>query len=648
MGRWHSRHLPNTIAEEALKPRGREPYLDDERSYLMFSRGAPNPSKTLPLSVANMGFMLDRLGRDCAPLQYLRELTQNSIEAILRLDPQAGEIQWDVDWNRFDLEGDGIYKLAIIDTGDGMTGPEMVKYINQLSSSIAEQSFQGNYGIGAKISAATRNHDGLIYLSWKDGEGSMIHLWKDPDSGEYGLRQFEHPDGSYDHWIPIEDSIKPELINDHGTMVILLGNSQAEHTMHPPPEAASPSRWIAKHLNTRYFDFPEGITIKAREGWENPRTDTDRNLLRTLTGQKAYLDDHSISSGSVGLVGGTAHWWILKDEPALGQNSGFVNSSGHIAAFYKNEHYEVETARSGVARLQHFGVIFGYRQVVIYIEPQEDPDVELTTNTARTHLLLNGEPLPWAEWASDFRESMPQEIVDLIEEVAAGARSRDHTQSIRDRLKQIRDLFKLSRYRPMPLGDVFVEDEIRRGGNKPIVPKPRNVGPAAGRSGTKGGRAGDVYAVFATERGQAASAVDTDPYPEVMWVSASDGTREPGFLDDRAATYLADQNLLQINADFRVFKDMAARYMKLYGDIPGAEDVIEETVHEWFEQTLVEAVIGVQALEGAREWSIEDIDRALSEVSLSSAVMPRYHIDFSIKRSLGSKLGSLKEKATAA
>ena len=88
--------------------------------------------------------------------------------------------------------------------------------------------------------------------------------------------------------------------------------------------------------------------------------------------------------------------------------------------------------------------------------------------------------------------------------------------------------------------------------------------------------------------------------------------------------------------------------MKLYGDIPGAEDVIEETVHEWFEQTLVEAVIGVKALEGAREWSIEDIDRALSEVSLSSVVMPRYHIDFSIKRSLGSKLGSLKEKATAA
>jgi hypothetical protein len=100
----------------------------------------PSSKETLPLSVDNIGFMLDRLGRDCAPLQFLRELTQNSIEAILRTRSRGGEIRWDVDWNRYDLTGDGIFKLAVIDTGDGMSGPEMVKYINQLSSSINPQS----------------------------------------------------------------------------------------------------------------------------------------------------------------------------------------------------------------------------------------------------------------------------------------------------------------------------------------------------------------------------------------------------------------------------------------------------------------------------------------------------------------------------
>lgn len=114
--------------------------------------------KTLPLTVANTGFLLDRMGEDCHPLQFLRELTQNAIEAVLRSESGAGDIVWDVDWHHYDLQGS--YKLCVIDTGDGMSGPDMVKYINQLSSSVSEQSFGGNYGVGAKIAAATRNHEG--------------------------------------------------------------------------------------------------------------------------------------------------------------------------------------------------------------------------------------------------------------------------------------------------------------------------------------------------------------------------------------------------------------------------------------------------------------------------------------------------------
>lgn len=108
-------------------------------------RGGEN---LLAMTVQNIGFLLDRLGQDCHPLQYLRELTQNSIEAILR-SGAAGEIVWDVDWTTYDLEG--VQKLCIVDTGDGMTGEEMVRFINQLSSSVSVQSFTGNYGVGRKL-----------------------------------------------------------------------------------------------------------------------------------------------------------------------------------------------------------------------------------------------------------------------------------------------------------------------------------------------------------------------------------------------------------------------------------------------------------------------------------------------------------------
>jgi len=162
---------------------------------------------TLALQVHDVGFLLDRLGQDCHPLQFLRELTQNSIEAILKTQDKSGQIIWDVDWLSLDLEDHSVFKLCITDTGCGMTGEEMRQYINQLSSSGSVQSSEGNYGVGAKVAAATRNHEGLIYLSWKDGQGAMIHLWRNPDTGQYGLRQIEHPDGSFGHWAELDELV---------------------------------------------------------------------------------------------------------------------------------------------------------------------------------------------------------------------------------------------------------------------------------------------------------------------------------------------------------------------------------------------------------------------------------------------------------
>jgi len=330
----------------------------------MANRIFPAHETTRPMQVGDISFMLDRLGEDCAPLQFLRELTQNSLEAIQRLPDKKGEVIWDVDWSTHDLTG--VYKLCIRDTGDAMTGEQMIQYINSLSSSVNVLSSTGNYGVGAKIAAAPRNKAGMIYVSWKDGVGYMIHLWCDPQTGKYGLRQLPLPDGGFGHWAYVQDDVKPSGIDKHGTVVVLLGNDVDADTMTPPDGTPSPSRWITRYLNTRYFRFPDGVTVKAREGWQFPRGNTDNNTLRTLTGQKMYLDKHAESQGKKELTGATAWWWILKDEDALTQNSGFISSSGHVAALYQDELYEMVGARQGVARLQAFGVIFGHNRVVIY------------------------------------------------------------------------------------------------------------------------------------------------------------------------------------------------------------------------------------------------------------------------------------------
>src|SRR5262249_25111401 len=153
-------------------------------------------------------------------------------------------------------------------------------------------------------------------------------------------------------YLSLDDAVKPAEIGTHGTKVILLGSKASDSTIASPADVPAPSRWISKYLNTRYFQFPPALTVKAREGWDNPRTDADKNFLRNITGQKAYLDRHAADAGVMQLSGAKAHWWILKDEPAISNNSGFIESVGHVAALYQNELYDRATSRAGIALLQ--------------------------------------------------------------------------------------------------------------------------------------------------------------------------------------------------------------------------------------------------------------------------------------------------------
>lgn len=592
------------------------------------------------MSVANMTFMVDRLGADCAPGQFIRELTQNSIAAVGALPERLGEVIWDVDWNTQALTG--CYKLCVIDTGIGMTGPEMVEYINKLSSSIHEQSTTTNFGVGAKVSAAPHNHAGIIYLSWKDGAGSMIHLWRDPVTNVYGLRQFERPDGTFDYWAPVEAAVKPKAIKHHGTMVILLGNSDDQNTTNPPPGLPMPAKWILRYLNARYFRFPEGVTVKVREGHTLPQGDK-HNFLRACDGMESWLSDGSESKGTVELTGAKAHWWIMRTDVDV--NSGHFTPPGHAAALYQAELYDLAQGRAGVARLQSFGVIFGYSRVVLYLEPDTVMQ-RVESNTPRTNLLLNGESLPWNDWAAEFRENIPNEIRSLVEEVGAKSASSDHRQAIRERLRQILDLFRISKYRPSKNGSISIDPTSMVSGGAPRASK-ASRGDGDASPGGRGGRAGSIYGLFLAAEGIPGEQVFVKDEPIRKWVTVSDGTRSTGDgMDDRAARFIAQQNLLLINGDFRIFTDMIDHWAEKYGQASGVALVVREVVREWFEQQLVEAVLGAHALRESREWTMADLEQIWSPEALTAVVIPRYHVNVAIGRGLGTRLGSLKEKAT--
>ena len=44
-----------------------------------------------------------------------------------------------------------------------------------------------------------------------------------------------------------------------------------------------------------------------------------------------------------------------------------------------------------------------------------------------------------------------------------------------------------------------------------------------------------------------------------------------------------------------------------------------------------------------KEWTPDEIGRALSEEALTACVMQRYHVHLAVKRELGAKIGSTKQ-----
>src|SRR5437667_6031892 len=190
------------------------------------------------MGVANVGFLIENLGKDAGELQYLRELVQNAFESISRRGGDAeGLVEIDFE------EIDGVKKLRVTDNGIGMTPDEVRENINRLSASSGVQAFDKNFGIGAKITAAVRNPYGVMYKAWRDGEGSVTILGR--QDGRYGRIGFRNPaDETVHFWLPLSETDKHPAIEKSGVSVVLLGRSKEEDTTVAPPGADLPSQWV--------------------------------------------------------------------------------------------------------------------------------------------------------------------------------------------------------------------------------------------------------------------------------------------------------------------------------------------------------------------------------------------------------------------
>ncbi len=240
---------------------------------------------------------------------------------------------------------------------------------------------------------------------------------------------------------------------------------------------------------------------------------------------------------------------------------------------------------------------------------------------------------------------MPQEILRLQERIASvdGIPRQD---AIRSRVASILPLYRLSRYRPAqpPRRSPTQPATGDRDHSLARTPLPKPAAPdrqpaTDTQSTTTDAEPGHdlVSGKPLTEvRDNEDRADEIMDLPDVAWISARDGTRAPGDLEDQAARYHRARHELTINADFRAISDLIAHWRRRYQGAPGARAVIEAQVREWCEQVLVEVVLAARA----SSWSEEQLDALLSPTSFSAALLPRHLLHTMLQKRLAQKLGA--------
>jgi hypothetical protein len=374
------------------------------------------------------------------------------------------------------------------------------------------------------------------------GGGALVRFKRHSD-GRWGLEPQPWPDGHHDYWRPLDEQDKPWLLRgqDHGTQVVLLGQHERDDTTRAP-ESVTDARqhWITRYLNSRFRQFPLGIEVLVRDHHGRGKA----GQLARVEGERLHVERRAVCGGTIELSDAVACWWVLDDDHrARRREAGTWTSSGHIVAVAGDELYDLlAQTRGGYGRPQDFGVRFGYERVVIHLQPAVEPH-RLQANTARTMLLLDHEPLPWARWGDEFAAAMPEEIRRL-QEHAATTDGTPRQEAIRSRVASILPLYRLSRYRPTapPRPSPATGDRDGPPTRAPrakvaaLTARPPKDSERIIASGAASPNPADGEPPAAgRDHGDAAETIVD--LPDVAWISARDGTRAPGDLEDLAARY---------------------------------------------------------------------------------------------------------------
>jgi hypothetical protein len=465
----------------------------------------------LPMKTAGTHHFIERTYREGSQYQWVREILVNAFEA------GATRVEFGIEWQA--VQNQGIFRRMIADNGCGMTADQLVEFFNTFGG--GGKPIGGaheNFGVGSKTSLLPWNHYGMVVISWVDGDTSMIWVARDAKTGEYGLKTMVCEDAmgelvQEEVFDPYEDSdhgcdwaaVKPDWIEDHGTVIILLGNSSTTDTVQGDPDRSEADiKGISSFLNRRMWEIPEGVEVFVdelrttdRDLWPSSeavahgpiaKDGRDRRTnMRRIEGARYYITypEPRPNIGSLGAQGtvelrdGTEIDWFLwgGERPKV---QSYAAIGGYIGTLYNRELYDVTTHHS---TYRSFGVSLRSVRTNLWliIRPFVDPHGRrgVYPKTDRNSLLIKGGPsaggpLPINDWAAEFADNMPAEIVRALKEARQGSSGTLSDEEWRERLaEKFGKRWRIARLRAQKGGSTLLDPSK----NGQPLPKAKNRTP---------------------------------------------------------------------------------------------------------------------------------------------------------------------------
>tara|TARA_Y100001972_G_scaffold3017_1_gene3346 strand:- start:7 stop:1866 length:1860 start_codon:yes stop_codon:yes gene_type:complete len=573
-----------------------------------------------------ISLLIDSWRNQISQDQQYREFTQNSIESIKRVQKKnpdyKGIIKWCID-ERF-LKKHKVRKLCIIDNGEGMTPSEMLLNLNSLGGSTRNNEYY-NHGCGAKIAGLAHNREGLIYRSWKNGQGYVAKFMRN-EMGRYGAVKIH---GRNSH--PLPEIEKPDEIKEHGCMVTLLGDSFKQNTTEPVKgnygtllknSRNSKTQWLSAYLNTKFYNVPNNIKISCSRFLETGATEFNT----TIKGHEHGLgldfekkDEVQLTKTKVKI------FYREKASRHEVSNKQHYVTNGQLAIVNQDEVIKLEfSSAGGVNPLPAWGLQCLKKHVALVLIPEG----QFKQNIERTDLTHEGMSIneQLNLWKTEFKEAMPQWLKDI--EAKKQLEQMEKDNDTETRLKNLSPLFKKERYYNSERGDVDIEEDEKRKASS----RKENMGddpdPNPNPDHDPKDEFGKIDAVFGVEvdrskyKGKKINVINE--YPEVL--KTNEGP------SPTIGSFEKSNYTIEINVESDLVVELTDYLHKKFNRI--MRTVIVDEVFKLIGLSLKQQVAHVHNRMNATE---EEIDNALSPMSLTACAANKDFIVDRLKTKFGSK-----------